>query len=66
VSLYLINEGRKSVLTGAIIIANLFNVKDNIPFFRKVLLGAYNLVMGYMFSLVLKEKLQESKPYIQE
>ena len=66
VSLYLVNSAEKCKLSGAIILANLFNIKGNVDFFRKTTLGLYNLVMGYNFYLIISSKLPEIKRFMND
>lgn len=65
-SLYLCQEGKNSPLSGAISYCMPFNLKNNVPFFKKNLFGFFDFAMGFIFSMVLKyELLPELKNHIE-
>jgi predicted alpha/beta-fold hydrolase len=52
-TLYLVSEGDKSPLSGAILYANPFNVRKNIPYLRNSFYGIYSIGMvSYYYSIV--------------
>lgn len=63
-NLYLVNEGEKAVLSGALIMAALFDIQNNIPFVKKSAYGAYNSLMGLNFNMIISSKMPEIKPYM--
>lgn len=64
VTLYLVNEGKNAVLSGALILANLFNIKENVSFMKTSAYGAYNSLMGLNFNMIIQSKLPEIREYM--
>lgn len=64
VTLYLVNEGEKSVLSGALILAPLFDIKKNVAFMKTSAYGVYNSLMGLNFNMIVSSKMPEIKPFM--
>ena len=65
-TLYLVNEGSKTPLKGALSYGLPFNLEDNVPFFKRNLYKFYDFSMGYNFFLVIQSKLDEVRGYMAE
>lgn len=48
--LYLVMEGAKSPLSGAVLYSSPFSLEKDIPFFKSSLFGFYNFAMGFNFA----------------
>lgn len=62
-TLYLINEGEKSVLSGAMPYGLPYDMKDNVPFFRKNAFSIYDKLMGINLYMIIKSKLPELRTF---
>ena len=65
-ALYLIREGDKSPLKGAVCYGLPYNLKDNVPFFKNNGHKFYNTIMGLNVYLILKSKLPELKELLSQ
>lgn len=65
-ALYLSKVGSNSPLSGAAIYVMPFNFRDNVQFFRRNFFKFYDLVMGYNFHNVLKQKFTDFKKLLNE
>jgi predicted alpha/beta-fold hydrolase len=63
-NLYLVHEGEKAKLSGAIVYGFMFNPKINIAFFKEACYGFYNYIMGSVFAGIISEKMPEMQPYM--
>ena len=63
-SLYLINEGDKSPLSGALNYGMPYNIEDNVEYFRYNGHRFYDFGMGFNLYLILCTKLEELKKFI--
>jgi predicted alpha/beta-fold hydrolase len=62
-TLYLINEGDKSPLSGALTYGIPFNLKDNVEYFRNTAFKFYDRAMGFNIYLIFKSKIDELRKY---
>ena len=63
---YLTKVGTHTPLSAAVIYVMPFNLRDNIPFFRRNFFKFYDTVMGYNFHCLLKSKFSDFKKVMTE
>lgn len=65
-TLYLVNESENCPLKGAMPYGLPYNLKDNVPFFKKNAFRFYDFIMGFNFFMIMKSKLSEIKAFMTE
>ena len=43
-----------------------YNLKDNVPFFKRNAYRFYDVIMGFNFYLIMRSKLSQIRPYMKE